>query len=151
MEYHEPTPSILLLHDGELAGLAAVIESLGGIDRRGDPTESDRARVWDVVIASAGRMLELHEHLPETSAVRIAVLDGDGKELVTSNDPDGNNVGCPVTPDEIEHFVNMIKQSSDATEDELSAINDAIQAHNKKIDEASEARKKAASGPTTLS
>jgi hypothetical protein len=81
MEYHEPTPSILLLHDGELAGLAAVIESLGGIDRRGDPTESDRTRVWDVVIASAARMLELHEHLPETSAVRIAVLDGDSKTL----------------------------------------------------------------------
>ncbi len=81
MESHEPTPSVLLLHDGELADLAAVIEPLGGIDRRGNPTESDRTRIWDVVIASAGRMLELHEHLPETSAVRIAVLDGDSKTL----------------------------------------------------------------------
>jgi c-di-GMP-binding flagellar brake protein YcgR len=81
MEYHEPTPSILLLHDGELTALAAVIESLGGIDRRGEPTESDRTTAWDVIIASASRMLELHEHLPETSAVRIAVLDGDSKTL----------------------------------------------------------------------
>jgi len=61
----------------------------------------------------------------------MIILDGDGKELVTSNDPDGNNVGCPVEPQEIEHFVNMIKQSSDATEDELSAINEAMQANSK--------------------
>jgi len=81
MEYHEQTPSILLLHDGELAPLSAVIESLGGVDRRGNPTESDRTRVWDVVVASANRMLELHEHLPETTAVRIAVMDGDSKTL----------------------------------------------------------------------
>jgi hypothetical protein len=81
MEYREPTPSILLLHDGELADLAAVIEPLGGIDRRGNPTELDRARAWDVILASAGRMLELHEHLSDTSAVRIAVLDGDSKTL----------------------------------------------------------------------
>lgn len=81
MEYHEPTPSVLLLHDGELAPLAAVIESLGGIDRRGNPNELDRSRAWDVIVASAGRMLELHEHLSNTSAVRIAVLDGDSKTL----------------------------------------------------------------------
>ena len=81
MEHHEPTPSVLLLHDGELANLTAVIEPLGGIDRRGDPTELDRSRAWDVIIASAGRMLELHEHLSDTSAVRIAVLDGDSKTL----------------------------------------------------------------------
>jgi hypothetical protein len=81
MEYHEPTPSVLLLHDGELADLVAVIEPLGGIVRCGDPTELDRARVWDVIIASAGRMLELHEHLSDTSAIRIAVLDGDSKTV----------------------------------------------------------------------
>jgi hypothetical protein len=41
----------------------------------------DRARAWDVILASAGRMLELHEHLSDTSAIRIAVLDGDSKTL----------------------------------------------------------------------
>jgi len=81
MEYHEQTASILLLHDGELANLAELVESLGGIDRRGHPTELDRARAWDVIIASASRMLELHEHLADVSAVRIAVLDGDSKTL----------------------------------------------------------------------
>jgi hypothetical protein len=81
MEYHEQTPSILLLHDGELANLAELVDSLGGIDRRGPATELDRGRAWDVIIASANRMLELHEHLTDTSAVRIAVLDGDSKTL----------------------------------------------------------------------
>jgi len=81
METHEQAPSVLLLHDGELTDLAAVIEPLGGIDRCGNPTELDRSRAWDVIIASARRMLELHEHLPDTSAVRIAVLDGDSKTL----------------------------------------------------------------------
>jgi hypothetical protein len=81
MEYHEQTPSILLLHDGELANLTELVDSLGGIDRRGYPTELDRGRAWDVIIASASRMLELHEHLTDTSAVRIAVLDGDSKTL----------------------------------------------------------------------
>jgi hypothetical protein len=64
-----------------LANLAELVESLGGIDRRGHPTELDRGRAWDVIIASASRMLELHEHLADVSAVRIAVLDGDSKTL----------------------------------------------------------------------
>jgi hypothetical protein len=81
MEYHEPTPSVLMLHDGELDTLTAVIESLGGVDRRGNPSDLDRAQAWDVIVASAGRMLELHEHLSDTSAVRIAVLDADSKAL----------------------------------------------------------------------
>jgi hypothetical protein len=81
MEYHEQTPSVLLLHDGELANLAEVVEPLGGIDRRGHPTELDRGKSWDVIVASANRMLELHDHLSDTSAVRIAVLDGDSKTL----------------------------------------------------------------------
>jgi hypothetical protein len=81
MEYHEPTPSVLLLHDGELAPFAEVIGTLGGVERRGNPNELDRARAWDVIIASASRMLELHEHLSDSTAVRIAVLDGDSKTL----------------------------------------------------------------------
>jgi len=81
MEYREPTPSVLLLHDGELAELAEVVDALGGIDRRGNPSEADRTRAWDVIIASAGRMLELHEYIADHSAVRIAVLDGDSKTL----------------------------------------------------------------------
>jgi hypothetical protein len=56
----------------------------------------------------------------------MTILDGDGKELVTSNDPDGKNIGCPGLPHEVEHFVNMIKQSSDIDDEKLKAIDAAI-------------------------
>ncbi|HXV35814.1 MAG TPA: PilZ domain-containing protein [Myxococcota bacterium] len=81
MLHRDQTPAILLLHDGELADLAPLIASLGGVERCGNPTDADRSATWDVAIATAGRMLALHEHLPETSAVRIAVMDGDSKTL----------------------------------------------------------------------
>lgn len=62
----------------------------------------------------------------------MIILDGDGEELVSSVGPKGN-VGCPVEPHEIEHFIDMIKQSSDADEEELTAISDALNANAKKI------------------
>ncbi len=62
----------------------------------------------------------------------MVILDGDGNELISSVGPKGN-VGCPVEPHEIEYFVEMIKQSSDASEDELIAISDAMKANAKKI------------------
>lgn len=63
----------------------------------------------------------------------MVILDGDGKELAASNDAEGNNIGCPVKPSEIEHFVAMIKSSSDSDETELAAINDAMNANAEKI------------------
>ena len=62
----------------------------------------------------------------------MVILDGDGNELITSVGPKGN-VGCPLEPFEIEHFVDMIKQSSDASDDELTAISEALQSNAKKI------------------
>ena len=62
----------------------------------------------------------------------MIVLDGGGKEVVTSVGPKGN-VGCPVEPFEIEHFVDMIKQSSDASDDQLAAISKAMTANAEKI------------------
>ena len=62
----------------------------------------------------------------------MVILDGEGKEMISSVGPKGN-VGYPVKPHEIEYFVEMIKQSSDASEDELTAIGDAMKANAKKI------------------
>ena len=62
----------------------------------------------------------------------IVILDGDGKELISSVGPDGN-IGCPVEPNEIAHFVDMIKQSSDASEENLAKIREAMDANTKKI------------------
>ena len=37
----------------------------------------------------------------------IAVLDTDGRVITTSVRPNGENIGCPVLPKEIDHFVKM--------------------------------------------
>jgi thiol:disulfide interchange protein len=41
----------------------------------------------------------------------IAILDAEGKVLVTADGPDGN-IGYPVTPEEIKHFLDMLKQTA---------------------------------------
>jgi hypothetical protein len=40
------------------------------------------------------------------------ILDGDGKQLATSNQPNGENIGFPSTPEGIEHFRTMLTQSA---------------------------------------
>ena len=58
----------------------------------------------------------------------IAMLDSAGNELATSDGPDGN-IGCPVQPSEIEHFMRMISQSDKGyTPGELVRINKALKA-----------------------
>lgn len=55
----------------------------------------------------------------------MIVLDDQGEEVTTSVGPKGN-VGCPIEDFEIEHFVDMIRKSSDATDEELSEISKAM-------------------------
>ena len=62
----------------------------------------------------------------------MTILDGDGSEIISSVGPDGN-IGFPVEPFEIDHFVEMIKQSSDADESQLSAIREAMTQNAKKL------------------
>jgi hypothetical protein len=59
----------------------------------------------------------------------IAILDGEGQELVSSNDSKGNNIGCPVADHEVEHFVEMIKVSSGTDEERLNAIMTEMKAY----------------------
>lgn len=41
------------------------------------------------------------------------ILDADGKEIVSSNaEPDGGNIGGPVTPQECAWFLEMLKRTS---------------------------------------
>lgn len=40
----------------------------------------------------------------------MAILDGDGRELVTSDGPNGN-IGCPVSPTEVAWFLVMIERT----------------------------------------
>ena len=62
----------------------------------------------------------------------MVILAADGKEIVSSVGPDGN-IGCPVQPNEIAHFVDMVKQSSSANDDQLAKIEDALSANARKI------------------
>ena len=48
---------------------------------------------------------------PRTGGIPwIAILDGEGTELVSSDGPNGN-VGCPITESERAHFVSMIEMT----------------------------------------
>ncbi|MGB1929725.1 MAG: hypothetical protein ACPHO8_10470 [Mariniblastus sp.] len=55
----------------------------------------------------------------------MVILDGDGKELITSVGPEGN-VGCPVKPDEVDYFVEMIRSTSSSDEQRLEEIREAL-------------------------
>lgn len=62
----------------------------------------------------------------------MVILNGDGEEITCSVGPQGN-VGFPVEPFEIEHFVDMIKTSSDASAEQLAAISDALKSNARKF------------------
>ncbi|OHB77905.1 MAG: hypothetical protein A2W31_01945 [Planctomycetes bacterium RBG_16_64_10] len=56
----------------------------------------------------------------------MAILDADGKELITSDGPNGN-IGYPIAPPEIQHFVTMIETTSQkAPPANISAIARAL-------------------------
>jgi hypothetical protein len=57
-----------------------------------------------------------------------AILGADGKVLVTSNDPEGNNIGFPSTQPGIEHFAAMLRKTSiRLTEGEIAKLLKALQ------------------------
>ena len=57
----------------------------------------------------------------------FTILDADGNELVNSTGPEGN-CGCPVTKAEIAHFMNMIKQTTEApSKDSLATIKKSLE------------------------
>ena len=61
----------------------------------------------------------------------ITILDADGNELITSDRPDGSNIGCPILPDEIEYFLTMLRKTSTVTETRLAEIREALERHVK--------------------
>ncbi len=85
MDLQQANPAILFLHDGELDELREPLSTLGGgvTERCSGPNTDDRARAWDLVLASSKRMLSLEGELRQPVGVRIAVLDADSKTLRT--------------------------------------------------------------------
>lgn len=62
----------------------------------------------------------------------MTILDGNGEEIISSVGPEGN-IGFPVEPFEIKYFVKMIKTASDASDEQLAAISDAMTENAKKL------------------
>ena len=61
-----------------------------------------------------------------------AILDAEGKVLITSDGPKGN-VGFPLRPDEIAHFIHMIKETSrNITPGRISTIQKTLSQQQKK-------------------
>lgn len=63
----------------------------------------------------------------------MAILDSKGKQLITADGPKGN-VGFPVQPHEIEHFVAMLeKTAKKLTSAQIAAIEKALEDSARRI------------------
>ncbi|MHC4283413.1 MAG: hypothetical protein ACYSWZ_10645 [Planctomycetota bacterium] len=61
-----------------------------------------------------------------------AILDAEGKALITSDGPEGN-IGHPLRPAEITHFIRMIKETSrNITSGQISTIENTLSQQKKK-------------------
>jgi hypothetical protein len=76
-------PESLVLHDGELGDVCALLKRLGLLfsERRGGPRQEDATQRWDLVVATPRRMLEFRSTSKGSSPVRVAILDRDSKTL----------------------------------------------------------------------
>ena len=82
MAQSSSSPRSLVLHDGELTDVCALIAKLGvdHTEHRGRP-EGEFAKIaWDLVVATPKRLLEV-ELAPGIRPTRIAILEKDSKTL----------------------------------------------------------------------
>jgi hypothetical protein len=79
-------PLTLLVHDGELADVRALLEAIGTpfVERLGAASGEDRSAHWDLVIASPKRILDLQLDAPGAQPTQIAILAQDSRTLRTS-------------------------------------------------------------------
>jgi hypothetical protein len=56
----------------------------------------------------------------------MAILDGEGRKLVTSDGPMGN-IGYPAKPEEIAYFVEMLKKAGRPDEKRIAEIKKALE------------------------
>mgnify|MGYP001547512799 FL=1 len=50
------------------------------------------------------------------------ILNREGILIEDSFDPEGENMGCPVTDEEVENFISILRNTSKLSEDELRTI-----------------------------
>ena len=62
----------------------------------------------------------------------MVILDGNGKELVSSDGPEGN-CGYPLRPHEVDHFLNMLRTTSTRIDEkQLVKIKSALDEYREK-------------------
>ena len=63
----------------------------------------------------------------------MVILDADGKELVSSDAPSGN-IGCPVQPEEVAWFAEMLRRSTTRLDDDdVAGIQAELEAYAKAL------------------
>ncbi|MDB4417347.1 hypothetical protein N9293_00860 [Planctomycetota bacterium] len=63
----------------------------------------------------------------------MVILDADGKELVSSDAPSGN-IGCPVQPEEVAWFAEMLRRSTTRLDDDdVAGIQAELEAYAKTL------------------
>ena len=63
----------------------------------------------------------------------MIILDADGKELVSSDAPSGN-IGCPVQPEEVAWFAEMLRRSTTRLDDDdVAGIQAELEAYVKTL------------------
>jgi len=79
----ETHPKTLLVHDGELADVSALLSEMGVplCERQGAPTLENMETSWDLIIATARRILDLADTRALRARVWIAVLENDSRTL----------------------------------------------------------------------
>jgi hypothetical protein len=90
---------------------------------------AEMAKDWVICVIDVDRMThgkEINERLMRGRSGGLpwlVILDGGGKELISSNDPKNKdaNIGAPAQPDEIDHFLVMLKTTRQHDAD-LAAI-----------------------------
>lgn len=77
------SPSALVLHDGELNDVCALLDHLGTefSERCGPSTPEDEARAWEVVISTPRRVLEFDPGISGVQPTRIAVMEKESRTL----------------------------------------------------------------------
>jgi len=63
----------------------------------------------------------------------MVILDTDQKKLITSDGPDGN-IGCPVQPAEVAHFMAMVEKTArNMTEADRTQVQKLLEANAERI------------------
>ena len=77
------SPSALVIHDGELDDVCALLDHLGTAfsERRGASTQEDEAQAWEVVISTPRRVLEFDPGVSGVQPRRIAVMEKESRTL----------------------------------------------------------------------